>query len=96
MVDSGTVKLAEQFFPAMCSAASVNVLTGWLSLMWSALSIFRRSLNRRIFPLGFLCATIGLAYLLNGNVVIMPYLFSRPSSTRIMSLRLIGAGRFWL
>ena len=54
--------------------------------------IFLRSTSRRSFPFGFLCANIGLAYLLKGNVVIMPYLSSRVSSTRMSSLRLIGAG----
>ena len=49
--------------------------------------------QRRSFQFGFLCANIGLAYLLNGSVVIIPYLCNRASSTKMSSLRLIGAGR---
>ena len=44
----------------------------------------------------FPCAKTGMAFLLEGNVVMMPYLCSRASSTRMSSLRLIGAGRLWL
>ena len=49
--------------------------------------------QRRNIPFRFLCANIGLPYLLEGNFVIIPYLCSRASSTRISSLRIIGAGR---
>ena len=58
--------------------------------------IFQRSTNRRSFPFGFLCANMGLEYLLKGNVVMMPYLCRKASSTRITPLRLIGVGRLWL
>ena len=57
--------------------------------------IYRRSTSRRSFPFGFLCKNVGLAYLLKGNVVMMPYFCSRDSSTRMSSLRLLGLGRLW-
>ena len=57
---------------------------------------FLGSTNRRNFPFGLVCANIGLAYLLKGNVVMMPYFSIGASSTKISSLRLIGARRIWL
>ena len=47
----------------------------------------------RSFPFGFLCSFMGLAFLLKGNVVMMPNLCSRASWTRVSSLNLTGAGR---
>ena len=55
--------------------------------------IFRRSTRSLSLPLGFRCANIGLAYLENGSVVIMPYLCMRANSTVRFSLRLMGTGR---
>ena len=49
-----------------------------------------------VFPFGFLCANTGLAYYLKSNFVMMPYLCSRASSTRMSLLRLIGARRLLL
>ena len=54
---------------------------------------FPKVKKRRSFPFGFLCANIGLACLLKGNVVMIPYLCSRASSPRMTSLRLFSAGR---
>ena len=90
--------MQNKFFPAISCDASFNVLTGWLLLMSaSALSvfIFLRLTNRRSFPFGFLCANIGLAFLLTGSVVMIPNICSRASSMKMSSLRLIDAGRFW-
>ena len=56
----------------------------------------RRSTNRRSFPFGFLCANMGLAYLLKGNVVMMLYLCSRAILAGMSPLWLIVAGRLWL
>ena len=58
--------------------------------------IFRRSTNRHNFPICFICANMRLAYLLMGNVGKMPSLCIRVSSTRVLSSRLIGAGKQWL
>ena len=44
---------------------------------------FRKSTHRLSFPFGFLCANIGLSYLLEVITVMMPYLCSRASSTKI-------------
>ena len=52
--------------------------------------------NRRSFPFVFLCANVLLAYLLNGNVVILQYLCSKATFSRMSSLRSIGAGKLWL
>ena len=54
---------------------------------------FRRSTNSLSLPLGFRCANIGLAYLENGSVVIMPYLCMEANSTVRSSLRMIGTVR---
>ena len=56
--------------------------------------IFRRATNSlSSLPLGFRCANIGLAYLEDWRVVIMPYLCMSASSTVRSSLRFIGTGR---
>ena len=52
--------------------------------------IFRRSTERRNFPIEFLAANIGLACLLEVNIVSMPYFCSSASSTRRASC-LFGA-----
>ena len=57
---------------------------------------FSEATDRRSSPLGFHCTNIGLAFLLKCNVLIMPFLCSTASLTRISSSRLIGAGRLWL
>ena len=58
--------------------------------------IFRSSNNRHSFSFGVLGVKIGLAYLLKASVVMILYLFSRASSTRMSSLKLEGASRLWL
>ena len=60
------------------------------------LLIFLKTTKSRSFLLCFRSAKVGLAYLLNGSVVMIPYLCNRASSTSISSLRLSGAGRLWL
>ena len=83
----------------MCGAASDKVLTGWLLLVYNSvmrLLIFPRSTKSLRRPLGLRCAKIGLAYLENGKVVMIPYLCMSANSTVISSLRLMGVGRFWL
>ena len=37
-----------------------------------------------------------MAYLLNGSVVMIPYLCNRSKSISTSSLKLSGAGKFWL
>ena len=91
--------MQNKFFPAICFAESVNVLTGWLILTNSSalsVSIVQRSTKRRRLPFGFLCALSGLTYLLKRNYEMMPYLCRMASSTRMSSLKLFGAGRLWL
>ena len=46
--------------------------------------------------MGFRWAKIGLAYSLNGSVVMIPYLCNRASYTSITPLVFSGAGRLWL
>ena len=41
----------------------------------------------------FLCGKVLLAFLLNGKVVIMPYLSSEANSSVMPSFKLIGVGR---
>ena len=55
--------------------------------------ILRKSTSSRSLPLGFRWANMGLAYLKNGSVVIIPNQCMRASSTVRSSLRLIGTGR---
>ena len=60
------------------------------------LLIFLKSTNNLNFPLGLRCAKIGLAYFEKGNVVMMPYLWSKANSTVISSFKCIGVGRLCL
>ena len=57
--------------------------------------IFLRSAGRRNFPLGFLCANMGLAYLEKGSTVMIPYLWIRANSTIRSSFKWIGIRRIW-
>ena len=71
-----------EFFPCLCSAASVSLLTGCLLFMSSSdmrLLNFLMSNSIRSFPLSFRCAPIGLAFLLNSSNKIIPYLCKRAS-----------------
>ena len=84
------------FSPAMCCAASVNVLMERLLFMQSPyvrLFIFRKATRRRCLPFGFPRAKIGLAYLLNGKVVILAFICKKANSTLMSSFQLIGMGR---
>ena len=64
--------------------------------MWSSdikLLFLRKSTRRRSLVFGLFCAKIGLAYLRNGSVVIMPYLCSQANSTGMSSFVSILVGR---
>ena len=51
---------------------------------------FLRSASRSIFPLGFLCANLGLAYFENSSTLLISYLCVRDSSTINFFLTWIG------
>ena len=58
------------------------------------LFIFPKATRRPSLPFGFPLAKIGLALLLNGEVVILPFICKKANSTLMSSFRLIGVGRF--
>ena len=59
--------------------------------------IFRRSTKRRNFPFWFpFCEYWTSVFAEGSSVVMIPYLCGRASSTRMLSLRLSGAGGLWL
>ena len=89
----------QKFFSRHVLCGVCQVLTGWLLFMylWDIkLLIICKSMRRHNLPFGFLCAKIGLAYLVNVIMVIMPYLCSKSNATVISSLNMIGVGRLWL
>ena len=75
----------------------IGECTNWVIVIYVVfrddIFILRKSNKSRKRPLGFRCAKMGLAYLEKGRVVIIPYLWSRASSTVMSSFRLIGVGR---
>ena len=90
-------KLLITSFPAICCAACVSVLLGYLLFMWfsdKTLVIFCKSTRRRSLPFSFLGAKLGLALMLNDRVVMIPNLCKNASSIVTSSSRLIGVGRF--
>ena len=68
--------LQHNFSPAMCCAALVDLLTGWLFWYNQRQGGYLFS-NRWGSLLGFICANSDLAYLLNGIVVILQRLVPR-------------------
>ena len=58
------------------------------------LLIFQVSTERRSLPFCYVCAKMGLAYLLIGKVVIKPYSCDRASSTAMSFSKLIVVVRF--
>ena len=56
--------------------------------------IFRKSTSRRSFQLGLRWAKMGLAYLENGRVVMIPYLCFRASFSVRSFRRFMGTGKF--
>ena len=86
-------------FPVNCCVASDKVLTVWLLLIYSSairLLNLLRSTRRRSFPLGLLCANMGVAYSKKSSTVNNPFLCIRANSTIRSSFKRTGIGRIWL
>ena len=99
MICMRAIQFAKEFFPAICWAESVSVLTGWFLLLYSSeikLLISRRSTRSLSLPFRFFWVNIGLAYLEIGSVVIIPHRCKKANSTRLSFLRFIGVDKFRL
>ena len=99
MIRLWTIHSAKQFLLSQIMGSNRHgtdgVVNVYVIVGYEVVDFFKSTIIRS-FPLGFCWVMIGLAFLMNGSVVMIPYLFNRANSTSIASSKMRGAGRLWL